>query len=89
MSSHDVIILTVIIHLVWVHEACLTLPLYIEAPVSSLEIDRDCICVKGVSNLPLCLYSVVFLFFYLLLLDYGYSLDRLWIDKHYEKSKYR
>jgi hypothetical protein len=59
MSNHYVltcsIIFTVIINLVWAHEDCLSPPLVIEVPVSSLEIERDCICVIGVSNLPLFL----------------------------------
>jgi hypothetical protein len=38
---------------VWVHKTSLTLPLFMEVPVPIQEHERSCICVLGVSILPL------------------------------------
>jgi len=43
---------------VWVHKTSLTPPLFIEVPVPSLEIKGSCICMLGISILPL---STIFL----------------------------
>ena len=37
----------------WVHITSLALPLVIEVPVSSQESEKSCICVLGVSTLPM------------------------------------
>jgi len=37
----------------WAHKTSITLPLFIEVPVPSQESERSCICVLGVSILPL------------------------------------
>ena len=52
------------------HQTSLTLPLFIEVPVTSHESERSCIFALGVSKLPLydfggfwnCVDSVIFLF---------------------------
>ena len=43
----------------WAHETSLTMPLFTEVPVPSQENEWYCICVLGVSILPL---SMIFIF---------------------------
>ena len=37
----------------WAHKTSLTPPLFIEMPVPIQESERSCICVLGISDLPL------------------------------------
>jgi len=46
----------------WSHKTSLTLPLFIEVPVPSQESERSCICVLGVSILPLSTILILELF---------------------------
>ena len=54
---------------IWVHFTRLTPPPFIEAPVQSKENARLCICVVGVSTLPL---SMIIIF------DFGALLSTVW-----------